>query len=392
METDHRVYACTPEELLEHPYAQFLQAVQTGDVNRLKSLLAQSPLHTHPTKPLPPSLQPLAIEACLHRDVDILELLLEHDDNSLLAEDVERGANLLEIAASIGDAGLCDLLLTRDPNATLLRHTDRSGMTSLHYAALCGRRAACSFLISKGIDVNAVSAQRATPLLFAAGSGHDHCVECLIGSNADLEAADERGFTPLIAAASGGHGAIVGRLVAAGADPTLIESVSRRSALHWAAYAGSLDAVNALLQAYLSSSSPSSRPVALPQYINTQDAEEETALLISARRGSTPVVELLISHNAGVDVCNRAGITPLMAASFFGHAGVVNRLLVSNANVGIIDPVNRRNALHLAALGNNPEVVQVLRQQAGVGVEDRDAGGLTAKELATEADVLALLS
>ncbi len=52
-----------------------------------------------------------------------------------------------------------------------------------------------------------------------------------------------------------------------------------------------------------------------------------------------------------MDAANAAGVTPLIASSFFGHEGVVRALLSRGANARAVC-ARRRSALHYAALAD----------------------------------------
>ena len=364
-------WVCEPDEAFSHPYTALVRATRAGDTSTVASLITTSQLN--PARPLPSTTNPLAVEACLNREQDILEMLLEaNPEEALRAVDVSRAASLLHLAAFQGDSGIATMLLQH--NSDLLRAVDVEGLTSLHYAALSGRRAISAMLLGAGAEINACSpASQVTPLHLAASSGHDHCVECLLIHHADVNVADVEGRTPLIAAAAAGHGQIVQRLLRAGANPTAMDEL-RRTALHWAAHTGDLQAAQALLQA------------ANNALVDVADAEQETALLVASRRGVDPLVELLLAHRAAVEAANVHGITPLMAAAFFGHQSVVSRLATAGANVSTTQPSTRRTALHLAALGGQPEVVRVLVSY-GAPVNAQDADGKTPRDLAADSDI-----
>lgn len=53
----------------------------------------------------------------------------------------------------------------------------------------------------------------------------------------------------------------------------------------------------------------------------------ETALLLAARRGHTAAVEALLQAGARADKAARSGVTPLIAATLFGHLRTVEALL-----------------------------------------------------------------
>ena len=57
-----------------------------------------------------------------------------------------------------------------------------------------------------------------------------------------------------------------------------------------------------------------------------------TALMSVSHYGHDKVVEMLLQHNANVDIQNKDGVTALVAASRDGHDKVVEMLLEHNAN------------------------------------------------------------
>ncbi len=63
-------------------------------------------------------------------------------------------------------------------------------------------------------------------------------------------------------------------------------------------------------------------------------------------------VQALLARGASLEAANRAGITALIGASFFGHDPVVQLLLQRGANARAVD-IKRRSALHWAALNDN---------------------------------------
>ena len=60
----------------------------------------------------------------------------------------------------------------------------------------------------------------------------------------------------------------------------------------------------------------------------------ETPLLLAARRGHTQAVQLLLQHGAATDKPNSAGVTPLIAATLFGHDETVAALLARCGHMG----------------------------------------------------------
>jgi ankyrin repeat protein len=329
-------WACEPEEAFEHPFTRVVGATRGGDISAVGQALLADPSAAAPSRPLPSSVNPLPIEAVLHRELDILEMLLDRSSESIAAVDTATGASLLHLASALGDTGIAGALLARQSD--LVRAQDAYGLTPAHYAAHAGRKAVISLLLSSGADVNArAAASGATPLIYAAARGHGHCMECLLAAGADPAAADASG----------------------------------RTALHWVAFSGAVPAAEAVLGA------AGARVTSL---IDVQDEEGETALLVASRRGADGIVEVLLSRSALVDAVNRHGVTGLMAASLFGHSNVVQSLLAANANVAVADPIHGRTSLHLAAMGGAPEVMAAL-VAAGAARDARDAEGRTPEDL-----------
>lgn len=242
-----------------------MEAVGFGDVAALEDVLALASNQMdllQPSRPLPPSFNPVVIHACLRGEHDILEILLDRFPETLRAEDAARGASLLHWAAHTGNPGIISMLLRRD--ASLLRALDAQGMAPVHFAALSGRRCALAALLSGpetgDVDVRTVSEPESTPLLLAAARGHAHCVQYLISRGASIEAVDSMGRTALLEAALGGHTRVVRLLMSAGANPRLMDAIMRRTALHWASTLGDVDMARLLL-------------ASAPELVHLQDSE-----------------------------------------------------------------------------------------------------------------------
>eukprot|EP00887_Chlorella_sp_A99_P007578 scaffold28.g7578.t1 len=341
-------YVC---EYLEtsHPYLLMRRALRDCDTRRVHALLAQLGSVPRVERPLPPSLAPLVLEACLSGDIDCLELLLEREPGLVNVADW-RGATPLHVAASRGDVGTGDTLISRGANVTAVT---REGFQPLHTAAAAGRRAMVSLLLSRGAPVDvADSSTGATALLLACEAGFIPCAEILLKHHASVNAVDARGLSPLLAALAGGHVALGELLLAAGAAPSARGGAEGRTPLHWAAYWGFAPTAGRLLAASTAE-------------LEAEDAAAaDTPLLLASRRGWAPIVDALLGAGAAVDRANREGVTPLMASSFFDHAAAVEALLNRGASVCTLDAAHRRSALHHAALGDAAAATRLLLAHA----------------------------
>lgn len=112
---------------------------------------------------------------------------------------------------------------------------------------LCIDAAGLSFLLKKGLDVNAKSEAGLTVLHVAAYWGDLGLVKELIGKGADVNAKFEFGWTLLYSAASSGNLDLVKYLVENGADVNA-KSESGYTVLHSAAFSGNLDLVKYLVE------------------------------------------------------------------------------------------------------------------------------------------------
>ncbi|KAM3838810.1 CARD- and ANK-domain containing inflammasome adapter protein-like [Vipera latastei] len=140
--------------------------------------------------------------------------------------------------------------------------------------------------------------------------------------------------------------------------------------------------------------------------VNATNSANETLLHIAAAHGHTEIIDYLISKGAKQEVRDNKGRTPLHRAAEKGHDKAVNRLLQAGANMYSLDqegktPLhlanqnqhmhvlknilkeeagrhkNQHNFLHMAALKDESDLVQILLKN-GAFVNARDEKGQTA--------------
>lgn len=138
------------------------------------------------------------------------------------------------------------------------------------------------------------------------------------------------------------------------------ERMSKRTALHFAAEAGSADAVKALLAA---KASP-----------NAQDRTGKTPVTMAAEKGKADVLKLLLASGGDANARDQVQGSPLLWASGLGTVECVQVLLDAGANPNIAD-VNGMTPLMWAAGVGKPEVVTALiAKGADVKATDKLAG------------------
>lgn len=101
------------------------------------------------------------------------------------------------------------------------------GWPPLIYASFNGHAAVVDYLLKKGAEVNATTANGSTALLFAARFGHLEVVELLLQNNADPNLANERGATAIDWALKTENTDIADLLRKAGGHPGNPEAIER---------------------------------------------------------------------------------------------------------------------------------------------------------------------
>jgi ankyrin repeat protein len=199
------------------------------------------------------------------------------------------GSMAVQTAAAFGNEGVLELLGAKQKGAFAVR--DAQGLTLLHHAArgpilpgyaaeaqpafdpglLEGCGVAVTFLISRGVDMNAKDSAGMTPLHLAAAAGNLPALQVLFVARADVRATDKSGATPL----------------------------------HFAAARGRTEAVTAFLNT--------------KARLDAADAEGQTPLHMAVAAGHTETARALLDGGADANAVNRRG------QSVLGYAEAYNR-------------------------------------------------------------------
>lgn len=184
---------------------EVIDAVQSGNVERLRNLLDENPK-------MAASRDAAGVSALMHavyrRQKDAIELLQQAGLNLDIFE-----------ATALGDVQSLAALVTRQPS--LVNTYSADGFTALHFAGFFSQPSAARLLLERGADHAAVARNptQVTPLHSAASGGNLQTVGDLLAKGAPVNARQQHGWTALHSAAQSGNLEMVNLLLQRGADP-----------------------------------------------------------------------------------------------------------------------------------------------------------------------------
>jgi len=204
-------------------------AINAGDTDRVKELIAQHPDVAHARSQAGVS---ALMQARYENRMEIVALL-------------RAAAGDLDVfeAAALGDAARLRALLAK--NHDLVKGQSSDGFTPLHLACFFGQIEAAETLVQQGADVNAVSPSRIAVIHSAAASRNAALVKLLLQAGANPNLQQQGGYTALHEAAMHNSVERAQALLDAGADRA-IRSDDGITAAEMAAQKGSKEVLELL--------------------------------------------------------------------------------------------------------------------------------------------------
>ena len=213
-------------------------------------------------------------------------------------------------------------------------------------------------LVERGMSVDIKDENGKTLLFFAAEKNKHQVLDELLSMGANPDIPDGRGRFPLFHAINEKNMDTAKKLIPH-ASPDTIDS-DGRNALHLAAHKNDLEIVTALHEQGTS--------------LDTKDKDGKTPLFVAAEKNKHQSLEALLSAGANPDIPDERGRLPLFHAINEKNMGTAKKL-IPHANLQATDS-DGRNALHLAAHKNDPEIIKALAEK-GARLDAKDKDGKT---------------
>jgi len=217
-------------------------------------------------------------------------------------------------AARADDVARCKEMLQEQPD--MINRAGAEGYTALHFAAYNGNVRMVEMLLEFKPELNARTAEHATPLAIAAKMKQHDAITKLVECGADVNCSGPTGSAAHIAA-SLGNTATLKLLVALGAKVDSCES-DAGSVLHCACHSGDVDTVGTIVHDFAVD-------------VNVRDVNGLTPLYVACRAGKQEVTQFLLELGADPNLAANDKSLPLHFVAENGGADDVKLLLAFGA-------------------------------------------------------------
>ena len=275
-----------------------------------------------------------------HRDKEpLIEAVKAADGMAVVEWLIQQGANVTAVnlqdepvIAIAAYEDMFEMVWRLNEAGASLKSLNEHGGSILMSAVHHGRTAEVRRLLGAGLDVNHANTRGDTALSIAAQKGDVEIMRALTDHGATAAPRGPRGDTPLIRAA---------RFRKVDALHFLLEPHGMHAGTHAAA---------------------------APQ-IDLRNSQGDTALITAARQAGTGVVQLLLQHNAQVNLANKAGMTAFLCAAEAGSLELLKMLHTAGADAHAVTK-HHEGALELSRWGRHADEIKAALK--GWGVDERE--------------------
>ncbi|XP_034947315.1 ankyrin-1-like [Chelonus insularis] len=276
----------------------------------------------------------IAVDNC---NLPMTKLLLEN--GAKIVDDM----NFFKITCNAIQNGSLEIVQLFLEYGVHINNTDAGGKTFLHFCATCKFQSSnvgcdiAEFLLGRGININAESSEKNTPIIHAIINNNTELVKIFLKYNANIQYANLEGDTPLHKAAE--HMVdeeIVNVLLSHNAHVDVVNKKGY-TPLHVACRKGSeakLQTIENLLF--------------FKANINCFDKNNRTPLHFACENGHVSMTQLLLKHGAAVNVIDNDGNTPLHLGCKNRNLQIVENLLKYQANPNIKNIYNKTPLLMMS--------------------------------------------
>lgn len=367
--------------------------------------------------------------ACIYDDWAMIDLLITHGANVNYCAD--NGESTLSIACAQGAVNATHMLLVNKANPNTV---DSKGLTPLLHAILHrveGNAEIVRLLLEYKADANLSTPAGFSPLMAASQNNDTDIAQMLLDNGADVNAQQKIGSAALSIAVALGHTEMVELLLNNKADIN-VGINPRTSLLGYASMLARADVMELLLSHGANGDTRDAVSQSTPLHITaTGNALMADSLKLMGagdllraqepRMDAPGACRALLKHGASVDATDKNGTTPLMIAAMDGSVETLKVLLEYKANINAAD-AQGRTPLILAVLSPEdkaavslsdvspaaadkirptviesmteyPDVVGTVRVllENGADITAKDKNGKTARDYATDPEVIKLL-
>lgn len=218
------------------------------------------------------------------------------------------------------------------------------GISALMYAAENGDLKMVKLLVSKGASLDLKPWNGVTALISSCQLNHYSVAEFLITNNASVNLADEKGITPLHYAAAYNYADLLEMLIFYNADINKADKEGN-TALITASYNNCPESVEILLQ-------KGANP-------DQKDKQGYTPLMVATQENNPEIIDILLEYNADINLINNGGMTALGFAIEADNYELCEKYIDRGADINH-KISNSRNLLELAKDGKEDEISDLL--------------------------------